>query len=580
MSENDIRNADRQTGKIHVRPWLTVVAIFALLLGIACPGAAAADNLPRRTETAISESKALSDGIVCDGGLIDPGAVAAAVTAAITKNQPLLITAAGGSCVMLATLEVPSGLVIHGVNYPTLALRSKSVTTLLRLNGTHGAEIRNLTLDGGVYDLVFTQRVEPIVNLINASSSVLENITVVNSPRDIEVQSGSRQNMLTNITVISPGYYRSSAGERITYHGLTLADANDNVVKNFSSVGHAGWTVGIIGTSQGNQIINPSSTDSGIELIGLQYQAARNRIVSPFLGPNAYPRWSSGRHVERGDRVISNVTIAVGGVPKIFPFIYIADSSGVTGPTAPNCKSPLRSPHPSAPLIKCDDGGVRWTYWRDDSSASDNCISITGSNNTITGGYLEKCRGHGISLYGDHNTVTGVTIKNVGAAFPLNGVSYYGINMDSAFSGVSQSNAVVGNIIEDRQPLSTIQQPIHVGAVGYRDWIAGMKPTNPFGAGVYATYKGQLYKSFSTGKATAPPPPTCVGGSCADGGGVQWQWVRSVPGSTNALNNAIHDNSARGTFSNSKGAMRQGRRWGDLQSWRAHRRARLGDRHR
>lgn len=526
---------------MNTRSFSAVIRISLVLLS----EIALAENIPRQQRPGLAavETEGSEQSIACDGTNLNPDTLVAAMAAAAASNQPLQFQARGGPCMLLATMDVASGISIEGVGNPTLFMNSDTVTTIMKLNNVTGVTIRSLSLDGGAYNHIYRGHVEPIVNLINASENMLENITIKNAPRDIRLQGGSKNNKLRNINVISPGYYRALSGENITFHGITLQDAHDNIIEDFSSVGQAGWTVGVIGTSSGNRVVRAKSTDSGLELIGLQYQASHNFFSSVELRPNSYPHWSAGRSVTRGDRVISDVAIPVKGVTRLFQFIYIADSTGVTGSTAPDCKSPFKSPHPATPLTKCSDGGVTWSFWRDDSSASDNCISITGSYNSVLGGYLEKCRGHGVSLYGDHNSVSKITVRNAGAAYPLNGVPYHGINLQSEFSGISQQNIVTGNTIEDTNATPTIREAVHAGGL-YRSWSAGSKISNPFGAATYAVFDGQLFKTFSIGKVTAYPPPKCVSNSCLDGGGVEWQWVRSVPQDASPVGNIVSDNTS------------------------------------
>jgi hypothetical protein len=485
-----------------------------------------------------SQAENLSSVIRCDGNAVD-------LKSSLFENRHVLrIENHGGPCIIKDTLVVPSNIVIDGIDNPILALRSSYNTTLFKLQGVHNIVIRGITIDGGSNNQIFEGQAKPIIDIINASSNILEDIYIKDAPRDIRIRQGSNNNIVKNVKIISPGYYRNTIGEAITYNGLTLSDAYDNFVENFSSIGHAGWTIGIVGDSQRNKIINVNSTDSGIELIGLQYLASGNEIITPFISKNSYPRWAAHRRVKKGDRVISDAMMQIDGTLKSKRFVYIADADGVTGDLPPNCTPSHKSPHPATPLTKCFDGGVTWVSWRDDSSASDNCISITGSFNIIEGGVLEDCRGHGISLYGDHNTIQFVTIKNAGNAFTYNRVLYYGINIESAFGGFAQNNIVVFNNIIDTHNIGTTKADIHEHGM-YQPWIEGLTPTNPFGAEVYVTSGGQLYTTLPSGRTTRLPAPTCTDGNCSDGGGVLWKHIRSAPPDSRPLNNDVRNNSSQ-----------------------------------
>lgn len=449
----------------------------------------------------------------------------------------LVFINAGGPCFIGDTINIASNTVIKGINNPTLALRSEKATTLFRLRDAQGVQIRDLTIDGGVYDQLIPETVKPVIHLIGASSTLLSNLVVTAAPRDIRLDIGSHDNTIEDVRVVSPGYYRTPAGEASTYNGLTLVDAFDNRITNFSSIGQAGWTIGIVGSSRRNRIVNANSSDSGIELIGVQSHASENEIVSPKIHLNAYPKWRPRMSIAKGERVISGQESD--GVYR--SSIYIADTAGVTGEIPPNCKTPRRNPHPTTPLSKCHDGGVTWAYWRDNTSASDNCISLSGSKNVIDGGMLEACRQNGVGIYGDGNIVKNVTISDAGVAASFNGLRYFGVDIESGYGGVAQNNAVINNIVRDGSH-HAIEGAVHVGGA-YPAWNAGLSPTNELGTPLYAVYDKELYRAVAKSAVTTDfPPPSCKRGRCADGGGVEWEHMRHLPGDTRAIDNDINGN--------------------------------------
>lgn len=510
----------------------------ALLFAAFCAGAL----ISREVAEAKSSSPGSETVVSCARGDDVGPAFEAALRSSASSGARIVVEGAPGGCVVRTTLAVPSGARIEGINSPVIAIVKDSSPTLFSLNATTGAAIKGLTLDGGTRSVIY-RSVSPIVSLLNgASGNSIEDITVTNSPRDIRLDSANN-NTIRRIRSISPGFYKNTVGDAITYNAVTLNNANQNVVEDVFATGHAGWVVGIVGTSANNVIKLVKSSDSGLELIGLQSNANHNTISDISIGQPNYRSWAPNSAVVAGDRLVSKVVTKGGS----YPGIYIARMTGTTGNTAPSCGKPLgTSPHPSTPFIQCSDGEVQWVFWRDYTAASDNCVSITGYNNSVERANLSGCRNNGIVLYGEHNSIKNSTISNVGLAFPFNNVSYYAIGLESAFGGVSQFNTVTGNRVESSDKTANVVSPIGISS-WYRSWAPGIAvKRGGVGGATYLTSSGQLYRSLSEGETGPDSAPTHVAGIGKGPDGIEWEWVRAVPNGVMPMKNSVRANVGSG----------------------------------
>jgi hypothetical protein len=467
--------------------------------------------------------------VQCDGSTDDRSNLQAAITATAALGKPLHLQASTAGCLISAPLTIPSGANIFFGN-TQLLLRNPAQTTALDLTNAVAPQLHDVNIDGGVTVEQFTVAATPIVKLNNTQRALIDGITVTNSARDIRIDNGSNDNTLKRIRFLSPGFYYSTGSiENITYNAVTINNSNGNRIEDEFGSGQAGWTIGVIGTSANNTITRVSSDDSELELIGLQSNANHNTFVNPEIHLKSFTAWSAGLTVKQWDRVTSS--------GSGLPYIYIATNGGVTGASAPACTV---SPPVGTPLTKCSDGTITWAVWRSLSSSGDNCISLTGSYNTILGGQLSYCRDEGVGLYGDHNTVTGAHFLDIGQGYPFNSVAYYGLYFGSAFSGVSQFNNATGNIVEDDQVAATLTAPIDMTA-GYSAWSVGISAVANT---TYVTNALQLYVATTSG-TTSGSAPTCTSGTCSDGT-VTWQWIRAFTPNTQAINNVVAANMSLG----------------------------------
>ena len=157
-----------------------------------------------------------------------------------------------------------------------------------------------------------------------------------------------------------------------------------------------------------------------------------------------------------------------------------------------------------------------------DSAAftGDNCFSLSGSNNTITGSHARGCAFTGISIAGDLDTASGNFVLDNGQAHnPAstfynagNGNNYSGIEINAGVGGTGDNNTVVGNTVDDDQATPTQSYAGNI-ASGYADWAAN----TAYVAGSYVCSGGYIYLTTAAGTSGSAPGPTGTASPQTDG---------------------------------------------------------------
>lgn len=163
------------------------------------------------------------------------------------------------------------------------------------------------------------------------------------------------------------------------------------------------------------------------------------------------------------------------------------------------------------------------------SGTGDNCFSISGNDHLVVGNRGVGCAYNPLGLYGNRNTVTGNVFKNGGQVhnpnFPyyssMNDVPYAGIYLVSNFGGAAQNNIIVGNEVDDDQPLKTQAYGILL-ASAYKSWT----PNLSVAASSFIYSAGNIYRAAAVG-TTGSIAPTHTIGSVSDGG-VAWTFIAAT----------------------------------------------------
>jgi parallel beta-helix repeat protein len=164
-------------------------------------------------------------------------------------------------------------------------------------------------------------------------------------------------------------------------------------------------------------------------------------------------------------------------------------------------------------------------------ASGDNCISIVGDHNIISGNTLIKCAKAGVYLWGSYNTVTSNNLLDNNQAV----LGWPCIGMSANYGATGQFNVVSGNTCDDDQAVPT-QQGIGVNSALPTIWTAGLAVTS----GQFVYYGLNNYVAASSG-TTGATPPVHGSGTVTDGA-VTWTYQSTSLTQIGAWFNSITGN--------------------------------------
>lgn len=236
-------------------------------------------------------------GATGDGTTDDSSAFQAAINAAATKKQRVVVPSSANPYILNSSLTMATGVRLHGEgdSRPILKTTNTSSALIFDFSSVNNSGLIGLEIDGN-------NAVTPAgynVLLSNAVGNVIENCSFTNLGDNIN----------GGIILSGTSYHNKITGNTCTdaagsFVGLTGSTVHDNDISGNNVTDSVGFGIFLGGGAYNNLISGNRTISNGIELIGLTRGCFRNRII----GNHAEGCGDNGISVSGDHNVVSGNT--------------------------------------------------------------------------------------------------------------------------------------------------------------------------------------------------------------------------------------------------------------------------------
>ncbi|TGN50057.1 hypothetical protein E4L95_17800 [Paracoccus liaowanqingii] len=233
--------------------------------------------------------------VACEAGSDVTASLKSAFETAKKTPRLIVLDAAqdGISCPLGEGLAIPPGLRLEGRGRPTLKML-RTGTAFVGDGQTANFSITGLSIDGS--DASKTSAIA----LRGSSFGLLENISLISPGNGIALTGWAHEIAIRDLAV---------TGSRL--HGVLIQDSHSNSVEGATLNGQVGFGVIITGVSYKNRLTRLSTNASGLELVGMTYQAHDNTLsdsTASNTGDNCYSITGYNNHLSNlaGDHCAGN----------------------------------------------------------------------------------------------------------------------------------------------------------------------------------------------------------------------------------------------------------------------------------